>query len=306
MTPDSGTRYAYKTGIRLFVHNQSSVPFTLNSGISLQPGTETYVGIRRQLTNKLGTPYSNCLQDLSSSPNTYAHILFSYFRDLNVTYYDQNFCFKICFQDKLIENCSCCDISTPSIRNATFCETESELKCYNEYKDFFSKTNLNTLCDNACPNQCQTIDYNLALSTAAFPTISYAKNLQTSDNTYYNFPQYTTDTELMDFCRQGFLKFIINYDHLYYTLIDESPALNSNDLLGNLGGQLGLFIGISFLSLVELIELIVELVTIVLNQGRKKMIQLHKIQVIPLPLPDTKINKVVPMGKKIIKKNFKI
>jgi hypothetical protein len=38
-----------------------------------------------------------------------------------------------------------------------------------------------------------------------------------------------------------FLKLIVNYDNLRYTSVDEVPAMNLNRLLGNLGGQLGLF-----------------------------------------------------------------
>jgi len=48
----------------------------------------------------------------------------------------------------------------------------------------------------------------------------------------------------------------INYETMVSTIIEETPALPFPTLLGNLGGQLGLFLGMSFLSFVELFEMI--------------------------------------------------
>jgi hypothetical protein len=86
---------------------------------------------------------------------------------------------------------------------------------------------------------------------------------------------------LIEFCNKGFLKVIISYDNLYYTSVDEVPAMNLNDLLGNLGGQLGLFIGISFLSLVELIELIVTLSLTVYYQRKGKIMKNRENTITP-------------------------
>jgi hypothetical protein len=203
-----------------------------------------------------------------------------------VTLYDQDFCFTICFQDKLIDKCNCSDIITPTIRNALYCETNDQLECLYEFNDFFSKSDLNSLCENACPSQCQSIEYKLGLSTSSFPTLSYAKSIQASSSNWYNI--FSTlnntalnDSELIEFCNKGFLKVIISYDNLYYTSVDEVPAMTLNDLLGNLGGQLGLFIGISFLSLVELIELIVTLSLTVYYQRKGKIIKNRENTITP-------------------------
>jgi hypothetical protein len=266
----------------LLIHNQTQLPFTSNKGINIQPGTKAYVTVNREFKNKLSSPYSDCLSDLSNPPNSYADSLFSHFDSLNVTLYDQDFCFTICFQDKLIDKCNCSDIITPTIRNAKYCETNDELECLNQFNDFFSKSDLNSLCENACPSQCQSIEYKLGLSTSSFPTLSYAKNIQTSHLNLNKFPSDINDTELIEFCNKGFLKVIISYENLYYTLIDEVPAMTLNDLLGNLGGQLGLFIGISFLSLVELIELIVTLSITVYYQRKGKIIKIPRNSISPL------------------------
>jgi uncharacterized membrane protein len=74
------------------------------------------------------------------------------------------------------------------------------------------------------------------------------------------FPTSNNVNELLEFSKSGFLRISINYDKLYYTLIKENPAMSGNDLFGLIGGQIGLFLGISLLSLVEIVELIVSVI----------------------------------------------
>jgi hypothetical protein len=172
-----------------------------------------------------------------------------------VTLYDQDFCFTICFQDKLIDKCNCSDIITPTIRSAKYCENDDELECLNQFNDLFSKSDLNSLCENACKQQCQSIEYKLSLSTSVFPTLSYAEDIKKGYSRL--FPFKATDAELMDFVKNGFLKLIVNYENLRYTSVDEDPVMNFEKLTSELGGQLGLFIGVSILSFAEGIELII-------------------------------------------------
>jgi hypothetical protein len=127
-----------------------------------------------------------------------------------VTYFDQDFCFTLCFQDKLIHKCNCTDLVPPTILNFTYCETVNEFKCLNNFNDFFSKSDLNRLCENACPSRCQSIEYKLGLSTSSFPILSYAKSIQASHLNLNKFPNYINDTELIEFCNKGFLKVIVS------------------------------------------------------------------------------------------------
>ena len=183
------TKLASKTGIYLVVHNQSSSPYTLTSGITIQTGFETYIGIQKQFTNKLPSPYSDCLMDFNYD-NNYAQKIFSLFKELNVTNYDQKFCFTLCYQDKLINRCNCSDTSTPTIYNASFCVSESENKCLNAFDTIFStRVDLNNVCKSACPQQCFTSEYNLMTTMATFPTLNYLKYLQSNEKNLKFFPQ---------------------------------------------------------------------------------------------------------------------
>ena len=224
----------YYSGVYVVVHNQSALPFTLPDGINIPTGYTTYIGINRNFINKLSSPYSNCLNELQAQ-NDYAKVLFGYFSDLNVTYYDQNLCYTLCFQDQLIDQCACSDISTPPIRNSMYCVNLTQIDCLYEFDSFFTSTDIDLLCKSACPEKCHTIEYDLMTnSMATFPTLTYLKNQQAGNWSSYMFPN-GTDADLIEFGRTGFLKLIINYDNLYYTSIVEHPSTSSNVLFGYLG-----------------------------------------------------------------------
>ena len=95
-------------------------------------------------------------------------------------------------------------------------------------------------CISLCPPECDSIKY----------------------ETFYSFTKFdTTDTRKTD----DYATFAIYFNSLDYTVIDQIPKMNGLDLISNIGGNLGLFIGISFLSLAELIELFIEILIILKN-----------------------------------------
>ena len=66
------------------------------------------------------------------------------------------------------------------------------------------------------------------------------------------------------------VKVNIYYDKLSYTLINEFETTTLATLLSNIGGVLGLYLSVSVLSIVELVEVIIEYMTIQLHKRRRK------------------------------------
>ena len=59
--------------------------------------------------------------------------------------------------------------------------------------------------------------------------------------------------------RKSFVKFDIYYDSLSYELSSESPKMDVVSFLANVGGNLGLFLGVSVISICEVIEALIEI-----------------------------------------------
>ncbi|KAK2158620.1 hypothetical protein NP493_1781g00014 [Ridgeia piscesae] len=47
-------------GVRLVVHDQTSMPFPEDDGVSSAPGSKTFVGVRRHETTRIDQPYGKC------------------------------------------------------------------------------------------------------------------------------------------------------------------------------------------------------------------------------------------------------
>jgi hypothetical protein len=58
------------------------------------------------------------------------------------------------------------------------------------------------------------------------------------------------------------------YQNLQYSLLKEIPKTKTFDLASNIGGTLGLFIGVSFISFVEIIETFLEFLILIFKKHK--------------------------------------
>ena len=58
----------------------------------------------------------------------------------------------------------------------------------------------------------------------------------------------------------------VYYDDLEYVLITQKPKMQTFDLVSNIGGLFGLFLGMSLLSFIELFEILIESILIIFNK----------------------------------------
>jgi hypothetical protein len=95
---------------------------------------------------------------------------------------------------------------------------------------------------------------------ATYPSPAYSSTLV---NKLSNFQKmYGVNPANMSYTdiSQSFLSFSVYYDSLIYTEVDDEVAFDFGHLLSSVGGTMGLFLGISILSLLEIVELIYEFI----------------------------------------------
>ena len=110
----------------------------------------------------------------------------------------------------------------------------------------FYESNDTFLCLSECPTECTSIEYTKSISISNFPSIFYYERL-----TEMYSANFTSKLN-----KENHLALNIYYDSMSYTTFDEIPKLNLIDLISNIGGTLGLLTGASFLSIVEIFEII--------------------------------------------------
>ena len=69
--------------------------------------------------------------------------------------------------------------------------------------------------------------------------------------------------------RESMIQFNVYYTEFDYTQVSQTPKQKIEDVVSNFGGLLGLFIGMSFLSFGEFIEVIVEVLLIFCEKKNK-------------------------------------
>ena len=216
--------------IVLYIHNQTQMPATIyNKGRFISKGLNTYLIMKRIYDQKLESPYNDCFNNVSQYP--FNKTIINYLSSKNREY-TQKECFYLCRNLKFNE-LNYCNCTLPSLDHQIWsqCEVAFWSNCYNQFIDNYIT---NDLCSHYCPLECDSFSYETTVEL-----------------------ELTNDLSTIDW-----YVIIVYLEDLKYTLISQQPKIELFGLISNLGGILGLFIGFSFISLLEIIETIAELIYI--------------------------------------------
>ena len=109
--------------------------------------------------------------------------------------------------------------------------------------------------NNECPLACETRDLDFTTSTGEYPTRNYVKQTIALNPEYFGRIFNTTvDNITYEMVKNNFASVEIKYDKLSIRELRELPAVSGPNLISNLGGLLGIFIGPSFLTFMEIFE----------------------------------------------------
>lgn len=261
--PDVQKKYESTSGIIISVHNQSNIPPLNEDRILASAGFETDIKISRNFISKLPYPYGDCLDDTSAS-SKFNSQFFSYIvNNLGVSY-TQEYCFNLCMQNEINNQCNCSNAIMPIFNSSKLCFTKSELICMAHILANFDRTNADQNCVKSCPLPCDSVVYTTTTSVAKFPTPYYQEYLS-------EIPKINLSGISYDNIEKSVLKINVFYDSMKYTTINEVAAITTEVFFSNVGGTLGLYLGISMLSLVEVVELIIILIKIYIDSRLKSV-----------------------------------
>lgn len=162
--------------------------------------------------------------------------------------YRQSECLFLCYQMRVIQNCSCYDLYHPKLVNITPCVSKENIECNDKEYDRFMSSQIEPDCLAQCPLECDSIDYGVSISSSNFPS-KYFHDL------YKDFLK-NSDYESS---KKTLYRIYVYYPSLGYTRVSEFPKTSVIDLLSSIGGTLGLYLGVSFLSLIEFVEILLEI-----------------------------------------------
>jgi hypothetical protein len=244
---------ALSTGLKVLINNQSFSPKTDDYFISIEPGKETDIVVDRTFTSNMPKPFSGCT-DLTQGFNSE---LSNFIVNSNKTY-RQIDCIDLCLQRFIQIECNCFYTVLPKIYPATSpCLNETQIDCLLKSISAFNIFS----CESECPLECEYVIYNLQLSSLTYPSLEYY-NLFANDTTAkeYFSDNFGAKISSYSFFREYSYSINIYYSSFKYTHISESPQTTVFGLLSGLGGSLGMFLGFSVFSLLEVFEILFELI----------------------------------------------
>ena len=139
----------------------------------------------------------------------------------------------------------------------------------NQWLEYVSNDYVAKNCVQYCPLECYSITYQVTSTFSNYPNYKYALNSLISNPILTSKLMMDTSNETMskyDLVKQSVLSLNVYYDQLGFIEITREVKLEIVDLVSAIGGLLGLFLGMSFLSFAELIEIILETLAITLEK----------------------------------------
>ena len=247
------------------IHNHSSPPYAggmENGGFWMTPGSWNYYQVERKFFYKLEEPYNKCLKDVNTFENN--HTLIDFIKDMN-KHYTQDYCFRVCSHMLALEKSKCgCNSNLKMFEKDCiqqfYSEKNETLQCISNFTKEFRKTECKS-CANFCPLECDSMSYRIESYLENFPVSGNISEKAKKDY-HLNYTKYEK-------ANLHFLVLYVYYKDLKYELISQQPKTDLLSLISNIGGILSLFLGISFLSFVELLEILFEVMYFLFSKRDK-------------------------------------
>ena len=204
----------------------------------------------------LPQPYSDCIID-KGKDSTFDSFLYNLIK-ASIYDYTQQFCFQKCLQQLIINTCGCVFSVIASLFNTSVCSTKNETYCaIKTYLNVYSKNDYpSNNCLPHCPLECNSTQITYATTSCDLIGDNFVDYIRKNANLSSDFMNKSINAET---AKQSVVHIFVYYDSLSYSQIDEAPQIDLVALIANIGGNLGLFLGVSLFSVCEIITTILEI-----------------------------------------------
>ena len=259
--PDKMASQIAKRGFYVKILNHTEDPFKNTPfEMSVTPGYAMKLKVARSVFSQFnGWPYKYSWCNVDGNNQLFEPIpdptLYNYSLSTNFTY-NQDSCLLYCAQYYTVQVCNC---SAPWINyDISGYETclLKDSECINHF--YYSVFNLGDYilehCLDKCPLECDVHRFDNYQSIYAYPDPLYLENsLKKNQNL---ISRYSNQTDFSQNLAANVVKFSVFYDTLSYIHVDEEPKRDWKLLLSFIGGYLHLFLGMSILGFIEIVELV--------------------------------------------------
>ncbi|NXC74884.1 ASI4A protein, partial [Anhinga anhinga] len=227
---------SFEAGIRVQIHSQDEPPYIHQLGFGVSPGFQTFVSCQEQRLTYLPQPWGNCRASVQGEQTLPGYDTYSIAA-----------CRLQCEKEAVVQSCHCRMVHMPGegwvppgrapvgCSHADGCVPpdaaveDSQERC-------------------SCPTPCNLTRYGKEISMVRIPNKGSARYLARKYNKNETY------------IRENFLVLDIFFEALNYEAIEQKKAYDLAGLLGDIGGQMGLFIGASILTILEILDYVYEVI----------------------------------------------
>ncbi|XP_036917914.1 amiloride-sensitive sodium channel subunit delta [Sturnira hondurensis] len=281
-----------EAGIKVMVHKRDHIPFLEHRGFSIRPGTETTIRIREDEVHRLGSPYGHCTDGVQGVD---VRLLYN-------TSYTMQACLVSCFQQLMLDTCSCGYYFYPLPPGAQYCSSVRHPAWGHCFYRLYRKLETHRLpCTSRCPRPCRESSYKLSAGTSRWPSSKsrdwilaelgrQRPRSQSPRRRHSSTPSAghvvgplpaslplrspqggARPLPPLPNPRSNVAKVNIFYQELNYRTVDETPVYSVPQLLSAMGSLWSLWFGSSVLSVLELLELLLDAAALALLLGCRRL-----------------------------------
>ena len=218
-------------GVRIAIHPRDVPPEADEQGIAVPPQRSAFIGLRTSNVVD-GSAQKNCRErndvQLPFFPPEYGYSLPACRQNALYELVARNCCCLAAINDTNIETeqfVEQCNITGPSLPNCTVMDSCCILQ-----------QNLELSLNDTCPSACNYTTYEASTSYAAYPSMNGAA---------------ASFIESLDDVNDNILSATIFFEEPYIETVKTQDSYSPTALLSDIGGQLGLFLGASVISMIE-------------------------------------------------------
>lgn len=256
------------TGYIFLVHDQAEPPMPDQNGLFVRPGALTSFGLKSTVLQRAARPYGNCTSADSRSKklNMFASIL-------NNTKYTMDVCMKTCEQYETIRLCNCYLVTHAYSRSCAFAELDNEscnkpcdftenstFRCHIYWRQNITRRCLRHTCQY---HECVTKRFAITLSTASWPSEHSTLEID-------HFLKRTNRSLENNLTSSNVLKVSIYFEDLNVVRFLTKPSFTEIDLVSSIGGNAGLFLGMSVFTVIEIIIFLKDLIQVLILLAKEK------------------------------------
>ncbi|GFT68817.1 acid-sensing ion channel 1C [Nephila pilipes] len=227
---------SHTVGVKVIVHNSREDSIPEENGITVMPGYETDIQLQQNMIRRLPVPYKDgCV---------------SYENSNDLSWKSQRACMQACVQEYNFAKCGCIEnefqdnLNPEGSRRQCDLKNSSDICCLDSVLNHLATHGTNC----SCPLSCEATIFTTHTTMATWPSsASFFKGKSNiSNEDWISLRNY----------RASHAKVNIFFSTFEKTVYEQKPHFLQSEIFSHLGGELGLWLGLSIVAVFEFGEVL--------------------------------------------------